>query len=142
MSYGCNKQCFTLYCCLSGPTFPPLFPWSSNAMCCNLIMYILSLVHQRERERGTKESDDSPTLVVRTLTVHGNCSWNEGKLLLAFLRSDDDRPTLRGGSRKLAPQHPRVLGSSTRRAENPYRRGNESFRGHQFWPIFRNFQPL
>ena len=73
--WSCNKQCFTLYCCLSGPTFSSLFPWSSNAMCCNSIMYTLSLEHQREG--GMDESNGSLTLVVRTLTVPGNWSWNE-----------------------------------------------------------------
>ena len=66
---------FTLYCCPSGPKFLPLFPWSSKAMCCNFIMYILSLVHQRG-ERARK-SDDSPIQVTITQTVPGNCSWVE-----------------------------------------------------------------
>ncbi len=67
--------CFTLYCCLSGPKFPPLFPWSSNAMCSNFIMYILSLV--RQREEGAKKSDDSPILALRPLTIPGICGWNK-----------------------------------------------------------------
>ncbi len=63
---------FTLYCCLSGPKFPPLFPWSSNTMCCNLIIYILSLVHQRGKR--AKKSKDSPIQVAETPTVPGSCS--------------------------------------------------------------------
>ena len=71
----CNEQCFKLYCCLSGPKFPPLFPWSSNTMCCNFIIYILSLVRRRGRE--IKKRNDSPILAVETPTVPGNCSWDE-----------------------------------------------------------------
>ncbi len=63
---------FTLYCCLSGPKFPPLFPWSSNIMCCNSIIYILSLV--RQRRKRAKKSNDSPIQVTATPTVPGNCS--------------------------------------------------------------------
>ncbi len=43
---------FTLYCCLLGPKFPPLFRWSFNAMCCDFIMYILAWYIREERERG------------------------------------------------------------------------------------------
>ncbi len=63
---------FTLYCCLSGPKFPPLFPWSSNTRCCKLIIYIRSLVHQRGKR--AKKSKDSPSQVAGTPTVPGNCS--------------------------------------------------------------------
>ena len=63
---------FTLYCCLSGPEFPPFFPWSFIAMCCDFIMYILSLVRQREEE--AERSDGSPKLAKEILTVPGKHS--------------------------------------------------------------------
>ena len=79
---------FTLYYCLSGPKFPPLFPWLSNTMCCNLIIYLLSLVHQR-RERESKEEQRF------THPSHGNpnCLWElqleRGKWLSVFSKSPE-----------------------------------------------------
>ena len=62
--YKCNKQCFTLYCCLSEPKFPPLFPWSLDAMCRNFIMYTF----QKSKDLSI------PTAMHRI--VLGSWSWN------------------------------------------------------------------
>ncbi len=76
----CNKQSFTLYCCLSGPIFRPLFHWPLKAMCCDFNMFIFSLVtmccaqghlgpgtqgctvHQGEREA---KKNDGPSFLTR-----------------------------------------------------------------------------
>ncbi len=70
----CKKQCFSLYCCLSGPKFPPLFSGSLSAMCCNFIMYIFFLV--RLREKGAKKSESSLFPTAKQVVAAGNCSWN------------------------------------------------------------------
>ena len=49
-----NKQCFTLYCCLSGPKFSPLFPWPPNIMCCNFVIPF-TFPGTSEREESKEE---------------------------------------------------------------------------------------
>ncbi len=113
---GCNKQCFTLYCCLSRPKFPPLFPWSSNTTCCNLIIYILSLVHQRrmrEQRRATIHPSNSrePQLSLGTVAetremtvgVHRNSLVN-----------DDEELNASGGGKQWTLQHPQAPRNSVR----------------------------
>ncbi len=140
----CNKQSFTLYCCLSGPRFPSLFPWLSNAMCCNSIMCILSLVHQREE--GADKSDDSLTLVVRTLNVPGNCSWNKEndyRLLEKSLLSVDSRPTEE--ARNQSPNIPGCPGIQPDVRRSLTHVEMSQLKGTHFgwcFAIFANFQPL
>ncbi len=80
----CNKQSLTLSCCLSGPKFPPVFPWSLDAMGRNLIMYIFSLVLQREVEADKR--DNSSIQTAKHLIIQGNCGWNR-KMTIGILKS-------------------------------------------------------
>ena len=113
---------FTLYCCLSGPKFPPFFPWSSNTMCCNLIIYILSLVHQR-RERA-KKSNDSPiqvtgTTITTTTTVAETREMTVG-VLKKSLVNDDEELSASGGGKQWTLQHLQAPRNSVRHVEEPH----------------------
>ena len=91
-----------------GPDFRHFSPGPS--MLCAAILLCIYFPGASEREKETEKSDDSLTLVVRTLTVPGNFRWNGGRWLLTHLGNDDDRPILRGGGKKSAHIIPECSG--------------------------------
>ncbi len=139
---GCNKQCFTLYCCLTGPKFPPLCPWSSNAMCCTFTMFIFSLVHQREE--GAKKSDDSPILAVETLSVLGTVAETR-KVNTSILKKSRVNvmmsPMCAEEANSRSPQQPGVPKDSTKHAGKPCQIGSRPYREHPFPANFPPFSP-
>ena len=94
---SCNKQCFTLYCCLSGPKLPPISP--GHPIPCAVILSFIHFpwyVGEREKQRSATIHPSWLSRPQLSLGIVAETSKMTAGNLEKLPVNDDDEPDVRG----------------------------------------------